>query len=110
VEKLRDCKALHGRKPTELYQLEDSTSQPLNNSTPQPSRADLVRSTLVDLRQQCESVVELRDRLNKRAYATACARLHRTLEELTGSGWNMNGKPGENHFFKEHGDIYELGN
>lgn len=109
VVRLRQSKALHGKKPTELYRLMDV--EPVEEQEPE-KKADLLKDAAISLRESCENVATLRDRMSKRVYGTICARLHRTLEELTGCGWEMSRKKraGENPLFREHGDVYELGN
>jgi hypothetical protein len=107
IETLRRSKALHGKKPTELYRLLDSAEEEHEEEKPGP-KWQLVRDTAVSLREACENAVAIRDSLNKKAFQTFCARLHRTLEDMSGSQWDIVDQR-EREPFKEHGDIYELG-
>lgn len=107
VETLRDSKALHGRTLGDI-------SRPLLGDGSPPddepeSRWDLVRDTAVSLRMQCENAEKLRDQLNPKALATICARLLRTIENLTLQTWGPVEERPLEPFFQEHGDIYELG-
>src|ERR1700726_1703784 len=103
VEMLRAAGTLNGRKPTELYRLADSMAEDAirDKDTPRQVKADLIRDAAVILRESCEHLVSLRDQMNKHVFSTVCARLHRTLEELTACGWEMNSKTaGETQFFR----------
>jgi hypothetical protein len=107
VEKLRSSQALHGRKPTDLYRLMD-VEEELEPEAPRGKRWELIRDAAVNFREHSETVVELKPQMNKKVFSTVCARALRTLEELTGSTWDMVEQRNREHF-KEHGDVYELG-
>jgi hypothetical protein len=108
VETLRRSKALHGRTLGDLSRaLLGNGEEP--NEEPAPIY-NLVRESLVSLREQCEAIENLRESMSKKAYSTACARLHRTLESLTKCGWVMTKERSQEPLFQEHGDVYEIGN
>jgi hypothetical protein len=111
IDALRARQALHGKKATDLYRLTDG-DQEQDQEQEQESKWDLMREVAIATREQLEQLIEHRRGMNKKVYETVAARLHRTIEEFTGTGWVMteDRKPGESQpFFKEHGDVYELG-
>lgn len=111
VEALRKAKALHGKTATELYSLTDAAEpeEEETGTTRRQSKWQLVRSTASNLREQCEAALKLKHGCPKKAFETICARLHQTLEEFSGSPWDIVEKrKGEPHY-KEHGDVYEIG-
>ena len=110
VDTLRARKFLAGKTARDICSLKDKPEVDGDHSG-QETRYDLVRDELVSLRERCENVINLRESMTKEAYSTACARLQRTLEEMTQTGWTMSSdrKPGEQLHFKEHGDVYEIG-
>jgi hypothetical protein len=108
IDRLRKAKALHGRKPTDLYQLQDRQPTTDNDEPDRQSRWSLVRDSAIAMRDACDTALQMREQMSKKAFETLAARLHATLEAFTGSDWDMVAKRKRNHF-KEHGDIYELG-
>jgi hypothetical protein len=108
LEKLRKSEALHGRKPTDLYRLMEQEQEQEQEQQESPTKWNLLRDAAVSLREHCETAVELRAQMNKKVFSTVCARLQRTLEELTKHPWDMVTVRQGNHF-KEHGDVYEIG-
>jgi hypothetical protein len=110
VEKLRATEALHGKRPGDLYKLKDKEEEEEDESG--GTKWNLMRDAAVNLREHCDTVVELKPQMNKKVFSTVCARLQRTLEELTGNPWDMIAKEFAEHArakFKEHGDVYEIG-
>lgn len=110
IETLRSAHALAGKTAGDLYRLVAPNDQNSGGTGEgEQLTFNLVRDTATSLREQCEAVLQLRDRLDKKAFSTVCARIHRTLEDLTGQPWGpASDRPAE-PFFREHGDIYELG-
>jgi hypothetical protein len=106
VEALRSKHALAGKTAGEIYRLTDVVEE--EEEEKGGKRWSLIRDAAVNLRQHCEEVVILREQMNKKAFSTVCARLQRTLEELTGSSWDLVDRT-ERARYKEHGDIYEIG-
>ena len=108
IEALRKAHALKDRTAGDLYKLKDSGGEEELEEQPRGKRWELIRDAAVNFREHSETVVELKPQMNKKVYSTVCARALRTLEELTGSTWDMvdhrHGEP-----FKEYGDVYDLG-
>jgi len=106
IEALRRSKALAGKTASDLYRLKDQ-EQPEEEES--PTKWSLLRDAAVNFRSHSETVVELRPQMNKKVYSTVCARALRTLEELTGSTWDIVTVRRQGNHFKEHGDVYEIG-
>jgi len=113
VAKLRRAHALAGKTADDIYKLKDKSDGGGENEDQQESggtKWNLIRDAAVNYRDSSDTVIELKPHMSKKAYSTVCARALRTLEELTGSTWDMApaGRRRSNHF-REHGDVYELG-
>lgn len=111
VDKLRATEALHGKRPGDLYRLKDKEEE-TEEANQGGTTWNLMRDAAVNLRSHCETAIALKEQMNKKVFSTVCARLQRTLEELTDTPWDM---IAETHAaarrgkFREHGDVYELG-
>jgi len=84
LKALRKKKALHGKKPTELYRL------PAGDEAPPPTQgeqADLNRDAVDALEKECDQVIALKGRMNARLFERAWRKLKLTLETMTESEW-----------------------
>jgi hypothetical protein len=106
ISKLRKTHALAGKTASDIYKLQDKPED--TEEEEQGTKWNLIRDAAVNFRQHSETVVELRPEMSKKAHSTVCARALRTLEELTGSTWDIVPSRKGNHF-REHGDVYEIG-
>ena len=107
IDKMREAHALKGKTASMLLKNKDD-EQEEEQTEKGGTRWSLLRDAAVNFREHSETVVELKPQMNKKVYSTVCARALRTLEELTGSSWDI--VPQRNgERFKEHGDVYEIG-
>lgn len=109
IETLRGTHALQGKTAGDLYRLKDRADgeeEPGDESEP---RWTLIRQAATELREQCEAIEKLREMMDAKAFSTICGRLHRTLENMTGQPWGVVPDRPSEPFFREHGDIYEIG-
>lgn len=107
IAKLRKTHALQGKTASELYKLKDREQEEEQEESG-GTKWNLLRDAAVNHRAAGETVVELRPHMNKKVHSTVCARALRTLEDLTGSTWDIVPARKGNHF-REHGDVYEIG-
>lgn len=113
VAKLKKSKALDDTSIKDLYKSPTLLADtPEDDDEPEPeetqSKFCLIRDTLTTARKQCDNLLALKDDMTEAAHETACARLARTLEELTGSKWGP--VPDDHaHTLTEHPEAYELG-
>lgn len=107
VDELRKTHALAGQTASGLLKLKNK-AEAEEEEEQGGTKWNLLRDAAVNYREHSETVVELRPQMNKRVYSTVCARALRTLEDLTGSTWDIVPRRKGNHF-REHGDVYDLG-
>ncbi len=121
VQALRRKKALHGQSMKALQskakaedeETDDSSDDEGGEEETPRSSSSLIRESLCSLRETADDLVKLRSEMSPKALETTCARLHRTLCELTGQTWRPADDKDPDHLlahFEEHGDVYELGN
>lgn len=111
ITALKKTKALHGTPLKQLYtrNTNDEIEEQPDPEPEQPApKYSLIRDTLTGTRKECQLLLDLKDDMTPAAHETACARLVRTLEELTGSKW---GPVDDEHaaHYTEHPEAYELG-
>ncbi len=87
VEALKLTAALHEKKPTDLYRLEDALK-----TTPEPDNtppANLVADVQRDLFNYLDQALQIRNEMDHEAYEATTQRLQSTLEALTGCKWGI---------------------
>lgn len=111
VAKLKKAKALDGTPIKQLYAPpSDDNIEDEEEEEPEETQSKfvLIRDTLVKTRQECDALINVKDDMTPAAHETACARLVRTLEELTGSKWGVTDAENAAQL-TEHPQAYELG-
>ena len=109
VDALRSSRFLAGKTAGDLARLTDHEREHENESEKAP-RWDVMKDLAVSVKDQCEQLLSVRPHMKKRVFETVCARLHTTLEEMTGSPWAPQPSDAPRQpFFQEHGDVYDLG-
>ncbi|MDD2763461.1 MAG: hypothetical protein PHE83_05745 [Opitutaceae bacterium] len=86
IEALRSCRALHGKKPTELYRL---PAAPPTDDPGGQMQLDLVTEVLQAVEKDCDQAIIVKDRMSAKQYEACWRRLKLTLEALTDSPWDM---------------------
>lgn len=101
-------KFIDGRTQAELRADLSGKKQDQRRDAQQREQFDLKTECLVNLRSSCEQILQISNVLDRERHDTACARLLKTLEEMTGTAWSPDPeRKRDQEQFHEHGHVYE---